>query len=132
MMGSAKTETGDITKMIYLITGYFGKNIADGSFIMSKLVSEFGIIGIYITFLYIKFIFNFFLNFNKKYKKIITEKNKIKKELIQKDIFCNIIILSYLINFLFRGINYFTPQAILLVAAIIYVTKNKEKIRKIF
>ena len=96
---------------------------------MSKLVSEFGIIGIFITYIYIKFTFNFFLDFNKKYLKIITEKDQIRKELFQKDIFCNVIILSYLINFVFRGINYFTPQAILLVAAIIFVTKNKEKIK---
>lgn len=129
MMGSAKTATGDITAIIYATKGEFGKNITDGSFIMSKLVSEFGIIGIFITFIYIKFIFNFFLNFNKKYLKIITEKDLIKKELIQKDIFCNLIILSYLINFVFRGINYFTPQAILLVAAIIFIKKNKEKIK---
>jgi len=129
MMGSAQTATGDITAIIYGLKGEFGHNIADGSFIMSKLVSEFGIIGIFITYIYIKFIFNFFLDFNKKYLKIITEKDLIKKELIQKDIFCNVIILSYLINFVFRGINYFTPQAILLVAAIIFVTKNKEKIK---
>ncbi|MDA9972616.1 hypothetical protein N9E39_01275 [Candidatus Pelagibacter ubique] len=129
MMGSAQTVTGDITKIIYGLKGAFGQNIADGSFIMSKLISEFGIIGIFITFIYIKFIFNFFLQFNKKYLKIITEKDQIRKELFQKDIFCNVIILSYLINFGFRGINYFTPQAILLVAAIIFVTKNKEKIK---
>ena len=129
MMGSAQTATGDITAIIYGLKGAFGQNIADGSFIMSKLVSEFGIIGIFITYIYIKFIFNFFLDFNKKYLKIITEKDQIRKELFQKDIFCNVIILSYLINFVFRGINYFTPQAILLVAAIIFVTKNKEKIK---
>ena len=129
MMGSAQTVTGDITKIIYGLKGAFGQNIADGSFIMSKLVSEFGIIGIFITYIYIKFTFNFFLDFNKKYLKIITEKDQIRKELFQKDIFCNVIILSYLINFVFRGINYFTPQAILLVAAIIFVTKNKEKIK---
>jgi hypothetical protein len=129
MMGSAQTATGDISKAIFEFSGQFGKNIADGSFIMSKLVSEFGIIGIFITFIYIKFIFNFFLNFNKKYLKVITEKDLIKKELLQKDIFCNVIILSFSINFVFRGINYFTPQSILLVAAIIFVTKNKEKIK---
>ena len=129
MLGSAQTATGDITAIIYGLKGEFGHNIADGSFIMSKLVSEFGIIGIFITYIYIKFIFNFFLDFNKKYLKIITEKDQIRKELFQKDIFCNVIILSYLINFVFRGINYFTPQAILLVAAIIFVTKNKEKIK---
>ena len=129
MIGSAKTATGDITAIIYGLKGQFGKNIADGSFIMSKLVSEFGIIGIFITFIYIKFIFNFFLQFYKKYLKITTERDQIRKELIQKDIFCNVIILSYLINFVFRGINYFTPQAILLVAAIIFVTKNKKKIK---
>jgi hypothetical protein len=61
--------------------------------------------------------------------KVITEKDLIKKELLQKDIFCNVIILSFSINFVFRGINYFTPQSILLVAAIIFVTKNKEKIK---
>jgi len=129
MMGSAQTVTGDITAIIFAVKGQFGKNIEDGGFVMSKLVSEFGIIGIFITFIYIKFIFNFFLQFNKKYLKITTERDQIRKELIQKDIFCNVIILSYLINFVFRGINYFTPQAILLVAAIIFVTKNKEKIK---
>ena len=129
MLGSAQTVTGDITAIIYGLKGEFGKNITDGSFIMSKLVSEFGIIGIFITLIYIKFIFNFFLNLNKKCLEIIIENDLIKKELIKKDIFCSIIILSYLINFIFRGINYFTPQAILLVAAIIFVTKNKEKIK---
>jgi hypothetical protein len=129
MMGSAATATGDITEIIYGIKGKFGHNIADGSFVMSKLVSEFGIVGILLTFIYLKFIFNFFINCRNKYRKSIIEKDIIKKELIKKDIFCNVIILSYLINFVFRGINYFTPQAILLVAAIIFVTKNKEKIK---
>ena len=90
---------------------------------------EFGIVGILLTFIYLKFIFNFFINCRSKYRKSITEKDIIKSELFKKDLFCNMIILSYLINFVFRGINYFTPQAILLVAAIIFVTKNKEKIK---
>ena len=130
MMGSSLTATGDITEIIYGVKGEFGKNIAEGSFIMSKLISEFGIIGILITLFYLSFIFNFFLNFNKKLKKIEFELDQDKRELFKKDLFCSLIIISYLVNFFIRGINYFTPQAILLIAAIIFITKNKEKIKK--
>ena len=47
----ANTLTGDKAELIYSIAGEY-KNRADGSFLASKLISEFGIFGFFDSSLY--------------------------------------------------------------------------------
>ena len=65
MMGSQKMHYGDLYNLIINVTQTYGQNLQDGSFVMSKFLVEFGIIGVFISLLYIKFIITFLLNIKK-------------------------------------------------------------------
>jgi len=106
-----------------------GKNISDGSFVMSKFIVEFGIIGLLLSLLYIKFIISFILRL-KKNLKYINLKNYSNYNYFDKIFLSELIIFAYSVNYFIRGINYFTPQSVIFIAAFLFLinsTQNEKK-----
>ena len=127
MMGSEKMHYGEIFYLIInTTTSIYGHNHEDGSFIMSKLLVEFGFIGIIITIIYVSFIIKFLINLNSNLTKI-KSRSKSGDDDFFKVFFCELIIFSYLVNFFIRGIHYFTPQLIFVFAAVIFLISIKLK-----
>ena len=130
MMGSEKMYLGETYKLIFDVTQtYSGKNISDGSFVMSKFIVEFGIFGLLVSLLYIKFIISFILRL-KKNLKYINLKNYSNYNYFDKIFLSELIIFAYGVNYFIRGINYFTPQSVILIAAILFLinqTQNEKK-----
>ena len=127
MMGSEKMHYGEIFYLIINTTkSIYGHNHEDGSFIMSKLLVEFGFIGIIITIIYVSFIIKFLINLNLNLKKIKL-RSKSGDDDFFKVFFCELIIFSYLVNFFIRGIHYFTPQLIFVFAAVIFLISIRLK-----
>ena len=127
MMGSEKMHYGEIFYLIINTTkSIYGHNHEDGSFVMSKLLVEFGFIGIIITIIYISFIIKFLINLNSNLTKIKL-RSKSGDDDFFKVFFCELIIFSYLVNFFIRGIHYFTPQLIFVFAAVIFLISIRLK-----
>jgi hypothetical protein len=127
MMGSEKMHYGEIYYLIINTTkSLYGHNHEDGSFIMSKLLVEFGFIGIIITIIYVSFIVKFLINLNSNLSKIKLRSKSADDDFF-KVFFCELIIFSYFVNFFIRGIHYFTPQLIFVFAAVIFLISIKLK-----
>jgi hypothetical protein len=127
MMGSEKMHYGEIFYLIINTTkSIYGHNHEDGSFVMSKLLVEFGFIGIIITIIYVSFIIKFLINLNSNLTKIKL-RSKSGDDDFFKVFFCELIIFSYLVNFFIRGIHYFTPQLIFVFAAVIFLISIRLK-----
>lgn len=94
------TDTGSI---IYSLTGST-INVLDGGFTLSKILSEFGYLGIILMFFYVIF-------FKKSYSIIKNSK------LSSPYIFSGSIILSYSIELFVRGVGYFNGTLILLISS---------------
>jgi len=130
MMGSEKMHFGETYRLIFNFSDTIsGKNISDGSFVMSKFIVEFGIIGLLLSLLYIKFIISFILRL-KKNLKYINLKNYSNYNYFDKIFLSELIIFAYSVNYFIRGINYFTPQSVILIAAFLFLinsTQNEKK-----
>jgi|TARA_B100001093_G_scaffold390607_1_gene376933 hypothetical protein len=129
MMGSEKMHYGDLYNLILNTSHSYGQNLQDGSFVMSKFLTEFGIIGLFVSLLYIKFIISFLLKINKNLKYIHLKKYLNYND-FDKIFFSHLIIFAYSVNYFIRGINYFTPQSVILIAAILFLinsTQNEKK-----
>ena len=127
MMGSEKMHYGEIFYLIINTTkSIYGHNHEDGSFIMSKLLVEFGFIGIIITIIYVSFIIKFLINLNSNLTKIKLRSKSADDDFF-KVFFCELIIFSYFVNFFIRGIHYFTPQLIFVFAAVIFLISIRLK-----
>ena len=129
MMGSQKMHYGDLYNLIINVTQTYGQNLQDGSFVMSKFLVEFGIIGVFISLLYIKFIITFLLKI-KKNLNYIHLKNYSGYNNFDKIFFTHLIIFAYSVNYFIRGINYFTPQSVILIAAILFLINSTENEKK--
>lgn len=93
-------------------------NLTDGSFVASKLISEFGLIGLIVTAIYlrhlIKSVFIFHISISKKDKKHIDESNT-------KYLFVSCFLASFSVEFFIRGYGYFTPSTILFFSSFLYL-----------
>lgn len=125
MMGSEKMHYGDLYNLIMNVTQSYGQNLQDGSFVMSKILVEFGIIGLFVSLLYIKFIISFILKIKKNLKHIYL-KNYSNYNNFDKIFFSHLIIFAYSVNYFIRGINYFTPQSVILIAAILFLINSEQ------
>ncbi|MGC4130444.1 MAG: hypothetical protein QM564_13020 [Bergeyella sp.] len=109
-----RTPAGEI---IYMITKD-DYNLKDGGFTLAKLVSEFGIAGIILSFLYL-------ILFVKCFNKLGS------KKLLQEDnvyIYAIAVITAYFSEFLVRGVGYFNPTTFMFfVALFIYFRYSKRK-----
>ena len=94
------TDTGSI---IYSLTGST-INVLDGGFTLSKILSEFGYLGMILMFFYVIF-------FKKSYT--IIKHSKLSSPYI----FSSSIILSYSIEVFVRGVGYFNGTLILLISS---------------
>jgi hypothetical protein len=94
-------------------------NLLDGGFNLSKLISEFGILGAILAGWY-------FLIALRAYRmlRVISDNGKCEDSLY---LFCLSVILGYLPELVLRGAGYFTPTGLLLVTALILI-KNVQKI----
>lgn len=109
----------DISERIYKLAGEY-KNRTDGGFLASKLIGEFGMLGILIVIMYfIKFINSLF--FIKKYLKY-------NLSVSSKIIFSHSVIIGFFIEMFARGSGYFTSGVVLLFTSILilnYYEKNQ-------
>lgn len=87
-------------------------NVHDGSFLLSKIISEFGIFGILLFFIY------FFI-----YMKVLNI-YKMQRLTVLDSFFISFLLLSPLEMFI-RGTGYFTPTIYMLVLSIIYLQNKR-------
>lgn len=109
MLGTG--EASLISERIYHIAGKY-LNSEDGGFLAAKIIGEFGVIGLLVCIYYIAAV--------RKGAKIISSKTKSADVslVIKKKIFASIVV-SYVVEFYFRGYGYFSPGLILALAALI-------------
>jgi hypothetical protein len=98
----------EISNSIYALVGEY-KNRMDGSFLVSKLVSELGFAGILIIFLYILFLYKFY---------IFVIKFGTQKDKILYGVYA-----SFLVELFVRGYGYFSPGIILVSFSWIYLSQ---------
>jgi len=111
----ANTLIGDTGELIYSLSGEY-KNRTDGSFLASKLISEFGVFGIFLIAIYIKLFLrssrflkatifaNFYLNQNSQYSAI--------------QVLSSAFIVSFSIELFIRGYGYFSPGVLIFLIAL--------------
>lgn len=99
------------SKLIYAISGT-NLNIFDGSFMLAKLLTEFGIFGLIILFYYIKY-----------FKLSIKNINNLN---LEHSVHLSLsFILAYCVEILFRGVGYFNSSLLLLTASIYILLAKK-------
>lgn len=109
MLGTG--ETSLITERIYHIAGKY-LNSEDGGFLAAKIIGEFGFVGLFVCVYYVSAIY--------KSSKIISSHDKAadSSTTLKKKIFASLVV-SYVVEFYFRGYGYFSPGLILALAALI-------------
>ncbi|WP_147287762.1 hypothetical protein [Shewanella baltica] len=108
-------ESGDIGLRIYEITGRFVNK--DGAFLASKLIVEFGLLGLSLVIIYIFFFFRSLLTLIK-YSKHKTYFD-LNFDSCIKVVFSNSIIVTFFVEMFVRGYGYFSPNVFLLLFAMI-------------
>ena len=108
-------ELGHAQNKIYKISGGSYANLNDGGFLASKLISEVGILGILLIFVYIIYFIKI-LN----YLKSNFEKTKI-------DYFFSFIYIMYIIQLFVRGVGYFSSASLYFICAIYWIFINNLK-----
>jgi len=91
--------------------GFFGLNLHDGGTTGSKLITELGIIGVFLLFLYLFLFIKIFIKFGKF--------NNIS------DILFSSYFLAFSLELFVRGIGYFSPNLIFFIASIYYLFFKK-------
>jgi hypothetical protein len=107
----------DIAEKIRSIAGIY-KNRQDGAFLSSKLISEFGVVGILIVLLFMKYIITSFVFLKR-------ESNKTNKNI--KLVFCHGVVFSFSIELFFRSTGYFTSSLVILLLCVYYIKRNNVK-----
>jgi hypothetical protein len=108
-------EPSPLNMKIYYLAGNF-KNRNDGGFLASKLISEFGIIGILFIFLYIIYFIKSFV-----FLVLHSDDYKIHPIVITS----HSIIVLFFIELFARGYGYFSPTILLVISAIYILSPNK-------
>ncbi|MDP1624576.1 MAG: hypothetical protein Q8L64_02285 [bacterium] len=93
-------------------------NIEDGGFLASKLIAEFGLIGILITVLYLIFLIRFIFFAHRACLIIKNSKSVESHALMKKRLMLLGLAFAFFIEFFFRGIGYFSPGLSLIVVAL--------------
>ncbi|QJA05894.1 hypothetical protein FVE67_03375 [Thermosulfurimonas marina] len=102
MLGTQETYLSDYSYVIEKITGKI-LNLENGSFVASKLITEFGILGIGILILYIYWFIKFLLIYPVK---------------ISKSTYFYGIIAGFFIDLFIRGTGYFNTEVFFIFVAI--------------
>lgn len=115
MLGADGTYYPPVTSIIYSLTGD-RFNISDGGFLAAKLISEYGVVGLLICLVYFIFLIRFVWRSSFELPKLILNQNS---RLLVKNYTLGALIFGFLVEFFFRGIGYFSPTLLIVIAAII-------------
>lgn len=110
-------EPNELNEFIFSLSGEY-KNISDGSFLASKIVSEFGIIAIILLLTYAKLVIKCLADINVAFKKNINDPIYL---------FSRITIISFSIELFLRGIGYFSSSMVIFLISINLLGKEKWK-----
>jgi hypothetical protein len=107
----------DIAEKIRSIAGIY-KNRQDGAFLSSKLISEFGVVGILIVLLFLSYIIRSFIFLKR-------EQNKAYKDI--KLVFCHGVVFSFSVEMFFRSTGYFTSSFVIMLLCLYYIKRTDVK-----
>jgi hypothetical protein len=96
----------------------FNLNLYDGGSLAPKIIGEFGVIGVFIVVIYIKYLIGIFLNLKRMQRVDIYYDNKI--------LFAYSVILGSFIDFFIRGTGYFSPSIYMFIISMIYLNFIKK------
>ncbi len=119
LQNAALVESGDVGLRIHEVTGKFINK--DGAFLASKLIVEFGYLGVFLVILYLPILLHSVI-YLYKYSKLNGKVNFSNED--QKKVFCCCIIVSFVVEMFVRGYGYFSPNVLLLLFAITYSFSN--------
>lgn len=113
-----QTPPLNISELIFSLAGEY-KNRNDGGFLASKVIGEFGILGLSVVLLYIFQFINSFI--------FISRTLKSKLIIDPKLLFAHSIVLGFFIEMFGRGYGYFSPGVILIFVAVLILQFYKIK-----
>ena len=107
MLGTEKAHMGETSNLILSLYGQ-PLNSKDGSFVASKFISEFGLVGVILTTMYIVFVLYYAINY-KRYFNYRGSVLKLYNESIYKRNLIFGMISGFVVEFFLRGGGYFFP-----------------------
>ncbi len=125
MLGMADTISSHFTEMISTI-GAEPHNLTDGGFLASKIISEFGIIGIFIIIFYIYYLVRFIFYSNRVWNKIRLNNNINYIQGLKKELLLRGILFGFLVEVFLRGYGYFSPGVFLALVVVFYLFSNSD------
>ena len=100
----------------------FDLNLQDGGFVLSKIISEMGIIGGILVFSYLYFVGKAFVGLK-------MAKNGLS-DMSDGELFARACIIGYLVELFIRGTNYFTGTFVLMISGVLYlILKQRAEVR---
>ncbi len=125
MLGMSDGILSNFTEIISTITDK-PHNLTDGGFLASKIISEFGIIGVFIIIFYIYYLVKFIFYGNRVWNEIrlsndINYIQRLKKQLLIKGI-----LFGFLVEVFLRGYGYFSPGVFLALVVVFYLFPNSD------
>ncbi|MDN0109157.1 hypothetical protein [Yersinia mollaretii] len=110
-------ETNELNEYIFSLSGKY-KNISDGSFLASKLVSEFGIIGIILLLAFVKLAMKCLFDITMAFKKNIND---------SVYLFSRVSIISFSVELFLRGVGYFSSSVVIFLISVSLLGREKWK-----
>lgn len=123
-----ETKPGYYGELIFSIVGEY-KNRGDGGFLASKIVSEFGVIGVYILLIYCLYLsksIKYFYRLNRRWHSEARKSSPVNEPVYL--LFAHSIIVTSVIEIFLRGTSYFTSGMFLLITAIFIVEAKHHKV----
>lgn len=105
---------------INMILGY-DLNLQDGGFIFSKIVSEFGIVGLCIVASYLYVAAKSFIAL-----RTLLLRPALSSSVSDGEVFAMACVTGYVIELMVRGTNYFTGTFVLMLAGALYIMRRKQ------
>lgn len=126
-LGLPGTVFSTITERINELYG-FNSNIYDGGFLASKIIAEFGLIGLFVILAYMYWVCAFVLRIKKMYKEMrcLDIVGAPKLCIVKKEILFSTVLLSFSVELFLRGYGYFSPGLVLAVASLWYLSCNRK------
>lgn len=118
-LGVFSTDTDAGSSLQNLIGQNELPNVLDGGFTFSKFVSEFGLLGFIVFASYLSILFTSF--------KLLHKFSRNDFELNPRQLFCNTVIVTSLLEIFVRGVGYFSISSVLLSMALFYKYDNIKK-----
>jgi hypothetical protein len=112
-----KNEAGEVADVIFDKFGVY-KNREDGSFLASKLISEFGVVGVLVILSFLIYFVRYILSGGFPYlsKKLLSQMDE---DCRKKYFLLSTIVFVYFIELFLRGYGYFSPSLIFAMAAVV-------------